>query len=579
MAYCRRSFLDQKFDVIVIGGGISGVAIARECAQRGLRTLILEKNDFCAGTTSRSTRIVHGCLRHLEHGEISQARDYLRERDYLLQHSQQLVKPVQFLLAVQGDTAPRLGSALALRTALWVHRAVARRVKQKEQRATSAEAKVFESNLDSGRTWKTYFYEDAQCEFPERIVAEWLVRAIAVGAEALNHVEALRIHRLFGHVSEVRVRDGLTQEEGVIGAKWVVNATGPWLDQIVSGSNISTPRMVHGMRGTHLVLPDFLTAPKRLIETRGANGDSFFLTPWNGQLLAGSTAVADSGNPDLSEPARAEIEYLMSCVTTLFPGSGLTKADIRYAYSGIRPLSSAPNGKNPWLASNPKIHHHREEGATGFISVAGGTLNTAATTAREVTRMMGLPDAKEERTLAVAGTEEDVEANLQQWTHLVAARAKVPNQVAHALSEWYGWQAMAIAQIASLDASLREPLCDHTLHIAAEAVHAFRHECAATLADVLLRRVPVALGACWSAVCSQTAAQKIGLALGWSPAETARQLESLEEERLSFLHPSLAAWQPVSQAPVLETRRVRADPRMGEAPDGAADILPSRDAA
>src|SRR6185369_11142244 len=195
---------DQSFDVLVIGGGINGVAIARECAQWSKRTLLVEQNDFSSGTTSRSTRIIHGGLRYLEHAEIGLVRESLLERRRLLQERPHLVRPIHFLLALDQNSGR---SALTIRTGLWLYRRLgggrlqpgsSREDEQKLQRL-----------LDSGRRWSVFSYEDAQCEFPERLVAEWLVEAMEAGAVARNHTQVLAVDVRHKRVAGVLLRDEL----------------------------------------------------------------------------------------------------------------------------------------------------------------------------------------------------------------------------------------------------------------------------------------------------------------------------------------------------------------------------------
>src|SRR5215813_10810656 len=186
----RKPIATEHFDAIVIGGGINGVAIARECARSGKRMLLLEQHDFSSGTTSRSTRIIHGGLRYLEHGELSLVRESLRERERLLSQSPHLVRPLQFLLALPKKSRSFFRSSLAIRTGLrlYHHWAGGRHTKR-------GDISAFERQLDDGNSWSIYSYEDAQCEFPERLVAEWLVEAIEAGAVVCNHTQLLEITR------------------------------------------------------------------------------------------------------------------------------------------------------------------------------------------------------------------------------------------------------------------------------------------------------------------------------------------------------------------------------------------------
>lgn len=275
---------EQKFDVLVIGGGINGVAIARECAHWGKRTLLVEQNDFSSGTTSRSTRIIHGGLRYLEHAEIGLVRESLRERERLLAQLPHLVRPLQFLLAVPRKSrsllrrpflrSSFLRSSLAIRTGLWLyHRWAGGR------RAPSDDQKAFERQLDNGDAWSVYSYEDAQCEFPERLVAEWLAEAVEAGAVVCNHTRLLEISRDTSrkpnHVTGARLRDLISGQEYAVHATHVVNATGPWADAVMNASGISAPRMIGGVRGSHLVLPRFTGAPEQAIYTEAVYGARF----------------------------------------------------------------------------------------------------------------------------------------------------------------------------------------------------------------------------------------------------------------------------------------------------------------
>ena len=523
---------DQSFDVLVIGGGINGVAIARECAQWSKRTLLVEQNDFSSGTTSRSTRIIHGGLRYLEYAEIGLVRESLRERERLLNQSPNLVRPLQFLLALPKQSCSIKRSSLAIRTGLWLYHSWAG-----GKRPTSGDRAAFERQLDHGNAWSIYSYEDAQCEFPERLVAEWLTESVDAGAVVCNHTQLLEITRSNGHVTGARLRDRISGQEYAVQASHVVNATGPWADAVIAASGISVPQMIGGVRGSHLVLPKFAGAPEQAVYTEAVDGRPIFVIPWNGQILVGTSEVADSNTPDNPQPSAQEIEYLFKSFARLFPRSGLTQADIRYDFAGIRPLPFTPGKSSSSVTRKHVLHDHSGEGAAGLISVIGGKLTTAASLAREVGRKLGIDIPDPVNVFASPAMEEDVNSTVRQWARLVACKAKIPEGCAEAIAEWHGRHALAIAHAASLDERLREPLCPHSCHLVAEAVEAVAHESAVTLGDILLRRVPVALGACWQEECSQEAARKIGRALGWDKSRISVELTRLEEERNQFLHP------------------------------------------
>src|SRR5689334_5977175 len=550
----RAPLEGKHFHVVIIGGGINGVALARECAKAGKRTLLVEQNDFSSGTTSRSTRIIHGGLRYLEYGEIGLVRESLSERERLLNQLPHLVRPLQFLLALPKKPRSLSRSSLAIRTGLWLYHRWAG-----GKRPVSDDRAAFESQLDSGDSWSIYSYEDAQCEFPERLVAEWLAESMAAGAVACNHTELLEISRSNGRVTGARLRDRISGQEYAVHATHVVNATGPWADAVMNASGISAPRMIGGVRGSHLVLPKFTGAPEQAIYTEAVDGRPIFVIPWNGQLLVGTSEVADSNTPDNPQPSAEERDYLFQSFAHLFPRSGLSPADVRYDFAGIRPLAYSPGKASSAVTRRHHLHDHADEGAAGLISVIGGKLTTAASLARDVARKLGADVPEPVNVFASPAMEDDVESTVRQWARLVACKAKIPESCAHGIAEWHGRHALAIAHSASLDERLREPLCQHSCHLVAEAVEAVPHEFAVTLGDILLRRVPVALGVCWQEECSREAAEKIGRALGWDKQRIYMELLRLEEEREQFLHPRAGRPADAKQSCLGKTSPVRSE--------------------
>jgi glycerol-3-phosphate dehydrogenase len=517
----------ERFDVLVIGGGINGVAIARECARGGKRVLILEQNDFSSGATSRSTRIIHGGLRYLEHGEFALVRESLRERQRLRAERPHLVRPLKFLLAV-GAGANH--SALAVRTGLWLYVALG----AGRPSALNGEPIHLERLLDAGQRWSVFHYDDAQCEFPERLVAEWLREAIEHGGEARNHSRVLEVEIHDGRATGVRARSLLDGSEFGATAEWIINASGPWADLVCAASGVRTPSpVVGGVRGSHLVLRRFPGAPESAIYTEAVDGRPIFLVPWNRQLLVGSTEVRDDDDPGQTAPGTAEIEYLFASLQRLFPGARLAWSDVRATFAGVRPLPYSPGEKPGAITRRHLLHDHADDGARGMISVVGGKLTTAAALARECARKIGIEVP--EPALAAAPSALDIESALAGWSRAAAQRAYIAEASARALVEWHGAGAVEITQAAAVDERQRVPICDHSQHIVAEAVAAVHRECAVNLADILLRRVPVALGECWSDACSRAAARRIGNVLGWSLSRVAREREAFEQERAGFL--------------------------------------------
>jgi glycerol-3-phosphate dehydrogenase len=524
----RPSLEAQHFHVVVIGGGINGVAIARECARAGKRTLLLEQNDFGSGVTSRSTRIIHGGLRYLEHGELDLVRESVRERERLLRERSHLVQPIHFLFLLNENSQR---SAMKVRAGLWLYQRFAK--KQTTDLSEMEMARV-QRALDAGHQWLMLNFEDAQCEFPERLTAEWMLEAAAAGAIVRNHCEVLAVDIGQGRARGVLFRDRTTGKDQRVDASWIINCTGPWVDRICQRSTVRTKKpLIGGVRGSHIVLPRFSGAPTAALYTEAADGRPVFVLPWNEQILVGTTEVPDSSDPGKTAPSPQEIEYLLQTAAALFPKAKISAHDIKYAFAGIRPLPNSPGNKPSGITRRHFLHDHSDEGAVRMISVIGGKLTTAASLARECARKIGI-QVEEPKTVAV-GPGSALDPLLDQEVIEIARAGSVSEETARGMMEWHGQHAMDIARMALVGADLRAPICPHTSHIVAEVVEAYRNEYAVTLADVLLRRVPVALGACWSESCSREAALRIGAVMGWREQEFGAQLEQFETERSAFL--------------------------------------------
>ncbi len=553
----RQNLDGKRFDVVILGGGINGAAIARECVRAHKTVLLVEQNDFGSGTTSRATRIIHGGLRYLEYGELGLVRESLRERETLLAESGHLVRPLNFLLAMPQDSHR---SALAVRFGLWLYRRIARR---KPIHDPKSDRRRLEQLLDHGQHWSVFSYEDAQCEYPERLIIEWLIEAVTFGAVVRNYTEALEVQRSDGFITGVRLRDRVTAEEYTVEADWIINATGPWADAVCRRSNIKTDEpLIGGVRGAHILLPMITAAPKAAVYTEAIDGRPIFVIPWAGQLLVGTTEVRDTRDPAQATASADEITYLLKSVQRLFPSAKFGFHDIRAAFAGIRPLPHITERTPNSVTRRHFLIDHTDDGAQHMISIIGGKLTTAASLARQCARAMGInvPEPKGYAVIPVnfndfetdnGGSVENLGrnelANVGTGVHARPTRAvarallelsefaRIPSASVKAIGQLFGHAAPRVFNVIQIDDAYREPICPHTDHLVGEAVYAARSEFAVTLADILLRRVPVALGPCWSEECTRIAAQNIGAALHWTPERTAIQADDFQEEYDRFL--------------------------------------------
>jgi len=424
-----------------------------------------------------------------------------------------------------------------IRTGLWLYRLIGGSGR-KTNGGNESEEKL-ERLLDAGRRWSVFNFQDAQCEFPERLVAEWLVEAIEAGAVVRNHTQVLAVDVRHGRAKGVLVRDRLNGKEERVEGTWIINATGPWADRVCQRSQIKTAHpMLGGVRGSHIVIPRFAGSPDSAVYSEAEDRRPFFVIPWNEQILVGTTEVEDSGDPAKAQPSTEEVQYLLHSFAALFPRSGLCAGDIRYAFAGIRSLPYVSNTNPSAITRRHFLHDHKEDGAAQMISVIGGKLTTAASLARECLDKLGVSSPNHSRTGASAPHDPvaaDLDPMLDEFVRYIAGIGGISESSASSIVEWHGKRSVAIAKMALSSSELRAPLCPHTEHIVAEAMDAVANECAMTLGDILLRRVPVALGACWSHECSREAALRIKSVMGWSEKQTATELEAFELERGVFL--------------------------------------------
>jgi glycerol-3-phosphate dehydrogenase len=521
----RPPLAGQHFQVAVIGGGLVGIAIARECARAGKRTLLVEQNDFGSGATSRSPRVFSG-LRALETGNIGLAREILRDRQQLLREFPHLLRPSHFMMAV-GNQSSR--SALSARSALWLYRRMAS--SSLDPSAFELEHKKLERALDSTHDFSLFDYEDVLCEFPERLAAAWLSDAAAAGAVIRNHLQVLAVDLAHNRARGLLLRDWTTNIEQRVEATHIINASGAWTDRLCQRSSIKLRRPLStSVRSSYIVVSYFPGAPATPLYAEALNGRPLSIVPWNEQLLIGSGETIDPSDPGRITPSPKEIEYLQQSLLKLFPKARVVQPELRYAFSGIRSVPFAPDLDPAKISGQHTFHDHTPDGATRLISVIGGSLASARIIARECADLVGARAAAAKPVKLAPG-----EALLDHWAAELAEEGGINEDTARSIIEWHGTRAYDIVRMAHSSVELRTPLCPHTEHIVAEAVHAYTQEFAVTLGDVLLRRVPVAMGPCWSEACSREAVLLIGAVVGWNDQAAGTALEAFETERNAFL--------------------------------------------
>lgn len=480
--------MTPEYDVIIIGGGINGAAIAAEVAGRGYRALVLEQHDFASGTTAASTKLIHGGLRYLETGDARLVHESLQSRERLLRERPHLVRPLGFLLPVyQGDPRP----AWQLRAGLLLYDLLSpRKVLPWHRRVPRRELHRFEPSLSTDQLDAAFLYSDAQVWMPERLVIEFLAEAKASGADLRNYSAVDYVIVDGGRVRGVDFHDVLTGRRSTAVARLVVNAAGPWVDAVLEAAGKSFRPRIGGTRGSHLVLDLAGRGPRNAVYLAArSDGRPVFVIPWLDHHLIGTTDVrpdADPGADSAADPGAAriapwEVDYLIAEAARVLPGIGIEHRNILYAYSGIRPLPKTPDGvAEGAITRRSFIVDHQPEGADRLLSIVGGKLTTARRLGRNVAEhvhsRIGRPRARGVQALP---------------SPPAGGAAFLPPPAIEHLRMLYGPAAHAVASYAGHDPSLAEPISPHHPDIAAQVLHAVQHEGARTVADVLLRRLPV----------------------------------------------------------------------------------------
>lgn len=468
----------QLLDLIVIGGGINGAAIARDATLRGLSVLLLEADDFASGASGHNGRMIHGGLRYLETGQVGLVRDALKERAILLRVAPHLVQRQTLLIpSMRGGKHPgwmvRLG-LLALDVL-----AAGRAPMHEKLHRDAAMARVPSLRRDVLRG--AYVMHDAFARHAERLTIENVLDAAANGAEMRNRCRVTRIERTLPDA--LTVHWASAGGHGTASARVVVNTTGAWVDELLSSATAGESRLVTKATGTFVVLRRFEGAPNEAVFFEsGSDGRPLIMVPWLGNILVGTTDRVIKGPVSAARAEAQDVDYIFSALRDNFEAE-VDRNDILYTYSGVRPLPrhAGPSHK----ASRGHIVHRHDAELSGLVTVLGGKLTTYRSLADEVTgtvfAMLGRPAPKcmtAQRPLPGAV---EHEAN-------AIPEGVVSELTLERLAGLYGQRSGAVVKLAAESAELAEVIDPDSGAIAAEFVFSVRHEFARSLSDIMLRR-------------------------------------------------------------------------------------------
>lgn len=515
----------STFDLLVIGGGITGAGIARDAALRGLTVALVERNDFASGTSSRSSRLIHGGLRYLEHGYLRLVHESSSERRRLLRVAPHLVRPLAFTWPVyRGARVPRwkLRAGLFLYDLLAAFRNVRRHRGLSRRAVGDVEPALRTEELLGGATYFDAATDDSRLTLANALAAR------DAGAVALNHLEVRRLIIEKGAVRGAEAVDSRGGGAVEIGARVVVNATGPWSDRVRALEGEIGNAGVKGSKGSHISLaPGRVGNCGALTLLSPVDGRVFFVLPSGARTIVGTTDTFTTEDPDDVRASEVDVAYLLKSANYFFPRAQLGTDDVEAAWAGLRPLvaGSAQGGEG-----SASREHAITIGSQGLVTISGGKLTTYRTMAAEVVdcverRLGRQPTPNRTRDLPLpGGAIESVEAET------ALAGSATSADVAHSLVRAYGSEWRAVSALAQ-DATLATPVVTGLPYLLAQLAYGVDHEMACTLGDLLIRRTHVGF---------ETRDHGIGVAshvaavlqprLGWSDEQLRREVEDYRSE-------------------------------------------------
>ena len=518
----------DTLDVLVVGGGINGAGITRDAAMRGLRVALVERGDLASGTSSRSSKLIHGGLRYLEQGDVRLVLEAVRERERLQRLAPHLVRPQEFVFPLYrgGPLGP-----LKLAAGLWAYDLLAgfwnvrwHRMLSPKAVAEAEPALLRDGLCGAGQYWDCRT-DDA------RLVLETALSAAAEGALIVSYAEVAGFVKEGGRIVGARVVDRLGRGEVAARARVVVNAAGPWVDRVVALDAPETPPRLRLTKGVHVVVPHERVGNRAAVVLSAvADRRVMFVIPWGAHTLVGTTDTDHPDGPDVPPAVEpSDVAYLLDTVNHYFPAARLAPGDVVSAFAGLRPLI-APRGKATMSPSAVSREEEVFSSASGLISIAGGKLTTYRLVAKTVVDRVvdALRAAGDRRRFPRSRTGEVplpggaapaatlAGAALSRDGHGVA-----PAVIDH-LAGRYGSRLDEVLGLVARDQRLGEPIVAGLPDPRAEVVEAVEREWALTLEDVMRRRTQVALrDATAGATAADDVAALMARPLGWDE-ETSR---------------------------------------------------------
>jgi glycerol-3-phosphate dehydrogenase len=526
-----KRLADETFDLLIVGGGITGACVARDASLRGLKVALIERNDFANATSAHNSKLVHGGLRYLRNLELRLVRESLKERRIWQRIAPHLVHPLPFLVPLYNagfKGRATLSAGLTLYDLLSYDRAWLEDPDQQlpgHHWLGAREALAQEPVLECRGLDGAFAYYDAQMYSPERLALECLIDADAHGAAIANYVEAKSFIARGGRAGGVSAVDKLKDSRFDIRALTTLVATGPWSD-IFLASALGRPASHRILRskGIHLLVPSLTRGHAITMATEAGH---FFVLPWREHTLVGTTDTEFTGDPDSLSVSERDIGDFLALINKHLPNANLTRDDVSYFYAGLRPLVDDGSGDTYGASRRSElVDHGRDDGMDALFSAIGGKWTTSRDLAQKIVDAIG---AKLGRSLApcTTATLRLPGARFERLREFIAQQKALHRSAASMhLIHSYGARLTRLFAETQNRPDLFEPLGGHG-DIAAQIVFAAREEMALTLSDAILRRTAIGQFGPPPKPVLETASRLMGAELGWSEERRQQEVESL----------------------------------------------------
>lgn len=468
------------YDLLVIGGGINGAAVANLAAQNGLRVALLEKGDFAGGTSSKSTKLIHGGLRYLENLEFGLVRESLHERTAQLKSAPHLVKPLAFIIPVyKNDRRPLWMMKLGVSLYDFLS---GKHIIHPYKPLTADEVIHFVPTIEKKGLVGGVIYWDAQMD-DARLVLENVLNADLHGAHVANYVEVRSIVKENGKAVGVKAKDLLTEQLFDVQAKKIVCAVGPWTNLFQKKEMSKSPEKIRTTKGIHIVYEGQFSRHAVFIQSQ-KDQRVFFVIPWYGNTLIGTTDSDYHEHPDDVSVKTEDIKYLFDEASRVFPGEAFTDSKIITTFAGLRPLVNK-EGANPGKVSR---RHVIEDSFSGIQFIYGGKYTTYRVIAQQSLRKILKPkDVTFSDDISLYGGQP-----IKSSADMLGRRYGLDQDVIASLTQIYGSRADDVLSLTKDNPSLKERIAPRSPLIKAQIRYAVDVEMAYKEEDIMIRRLPIA---------------------------------------------------------------------------------------